>query len=122
MGAVERQIDRHADELGRLEDIENRVDKVWREQRDELAERLAKGSSLRALGEVVLEADDVADRLFGDNPDEANSAMVLCVNNPQLGGKHIARMMREAAEKLVEESSSRFKADIENDIENGEVA
>jgi len=120
MGAVEREIDRYAEELGQLGDIEDQVETAWIEQREELAERLAKGADIRVDGRTLLDATDVCDRLFSNQSKEANDAMVLCVNNPTLGGKHMARMMRKAAEELIDSFSDRFKAEIEKDIEKGD--
>jgi|SRR5690554_749362 len=120
MGAVEREIDRYAEELGQLDDIEDQVETAWIEQREELAERLAKGADIRVDGRTLLDATDVCDRLFSNQAKEANDAMVLCVNNPILGGKHMARMMRKAAEELIDSFSDRFKAEIEKDIEKGD--
>ena len=122
MGAVEQSIDRHAEEVSRLDDIEECVEKLWQDQRESLADSLAKGATLRVSSRSLLSGEDVCEHLFSTNPDEANNAMILSVNNPRLGGKHMDRLMREAALSLVDDFADGFKTEIEKDIEKGDAA
>lgn len=118
MGAIELQIDRHADELGRLEAIETYVEREWDKIRDELADKLANGERLEADERIVLDFGDVSDRLWGNYPDQGEAALKLCAQSPSLGGRHMQRLLFQIAQELVDLFSDAFKKDLENDDEH----
>ena len=118
MAAIELQIDRHADEIGFLEARDHFVEQQWRDQRDELADKLANGTQLATEAGTVLTFGDVTNRLWSNYPEQGEAAMKLCAQCPSLGGRHMQRLLFDIAVELVEAFSDAFKTDLENDYEH----
>jgi ribosomal protein S17E len=87
-----------------------------------LCETLAAGKPLYAQGKVLLNKYDLVSGMFDHFPDEANKAVVDTLTDPDSGLPEVKSIARQAAEKLVEDFSGRFKQDIENDIRKGDAA
>lgn len=123
MRVFERQADRHAAEEGRAVALENMAEQIWRDSREDMAERLAAGEALKVNGITVLDESNISDHLFNpDNATETSKAMALCAVNHAVGGKHIKRLMERSALELVDAYEDDFKRDIQNDLEQGEAA
>jgi len=118
MGAIELQIDRYADEQGRLDAIEAYVEREWDKTRDELADKLANGERLEADERVVLDFGDVNDRLWSLYPQQGEAALKLCAQSPSLGGRHMQRLLFDIAQELVNAFSDAFKKDLEESYEH----
>jgi len=115
MGHFERQADQHAHEIGSLEAIEHRVARDWEQIRDDLADQLANGEMIKADDRVVLAFGDVTDRLWSLRPEQGEAAIALCARSPELGGRHMQRLVFEIAQELVDIFADAFKNDLEND-------
>lgn len=122
MGAIELQIARYADEQGRKDALDEQTETAWLEAREDLAEQLANDQALKLNGRILLTFEDVENWLFERRPEEMRQAMILCVANHGLGGKHMKRLIEEAAQAVVDNYADNFKQEIQNDIEKGEAA
>lgn len=117
MGAIELEIDRHADELGRLERIEQRVEREWDRVKDNLIHDLARGEALKVGKRTLLDFNDVVDRLWEEQNDPARAASLQCSLDPERGGKQMQQLLEQMAEDLVNQYADDFKRDMENDDE-----
>ena len=112
MGHFERQADQLAHELGNLEEIEAIVEREWSRAREDLADQLANGELIKADNRVVLAFGDVNDRLWSLYPEQGEAALALCARSPELGGKHVQRLMFDLALELVDAYADAFKNDL----------
>lgn len=115
MGLFERQADQYADEAGRLEAIEIRIDRQWQAEREELASQLAAGEALTANGRQVLDFEDVIDRVCASCEAEHRAALLLSILRPELAGHHIKQLVEREAQSLVDQFADAFKTDLESD-------
>lgn len=122
MGVIELQIARHADEQGRLEALEIRTEAVWLDIREGLADQLATGETIKVNGRPLLDFENVEGWLFDNKAEEVRQAMILCAINEGLGGKHMKRLIEEAALALVNLYSDNFKQEIRSDLSKGGIA
>lgn len=117
MGAIEREIDRYADEMGLLEARENRSEKRFIDEREGLAESLASGHEVQVSQGVTLDFDAVMENLF-HRDEQVKSAYKLCMMNSGVGGLHIKRMITEIAQELIDDYAKEFKAEMEKFYEH----
>jgi hypothetical protein len=117
MGAFEREADRHADEMGRLEARENYAEQRFLDERESLAETLASGQSIQADGKA-LDYDDLLDHLYINRDDQLRAAFRLCMVSEALGGRHLKRILEESATELVDKYAKEFRSDMEKDYEH----
>lgn len=117
MGAVERDIDRYSDEMGRLDERESRAEQRFIDEREDLAERLAAGHEIRVNKTIKLDFDDILDSFF-HREKQVKATFKLCMMNSGVGGLHMKRMITEIAQELVDDFSEEIKAEMENDNEH----
>lgn len=117
MGHFARQADHHAEEMGRLSDIEDRVEHQWKNLRPELAAQLADGDTLHANGAPLLDFDDVIDRICLQSREGMRAALLLCLANQSLGGHQFTQLIEREALALVDDFEQTFKDALEK--ENG---
>ncbi len=117
MGHFERQADQHAEELGRLSVIEDRVERDWYCQRERLAEQLTNRQPIVINGDLLLDFDDVIDRICGRGYDGLRAALLLSLTDESLGGKPFRLLIEREALNLVEDFAPTLKTALEKDHE-----
>jgi len=117
MGHAERQADYHAEELGRLADIDDWVERQWETLRSELAAKLSAGATLRIDNRPVLDFDHVIDRICTESSESLRAALLLSMSHPSLSGPTFTILIERAALALVDESAKTFKRALEKEYE-----
>lgn len=117
MGHAERQADRHAEELGRLADVEDWAEHQWETLRSELAAKLSAGATLRVDHRPVLDFDHVIDRICTDSSERLRAALLLSMSHPSLSVSMFTILIERAALALVDESAKTFKRALEKEYE-----
>ncbi len=97
-------------------------DKWFQSRREEFAAMLAAGETLNANGKPLLSFEELDNRLYPDNQAELHAAMQLCAISPELGGKHVKRVLEAVALELVDTFESAFRADYERELNRSEAA
>lgn len=115
-GHFERQADRHADEMGRLDRIDSQVDREWDNCRDDLAELLARGEPIKAHGKPLLDFSDVTDRMAFEHNVEQDACFRLAATHPDLAGHHMKKLVLTVCEELIDLFADELKDDIREDI------
>jgi len=114
MGAVERDIDRHADEEGERQAREDYAEQRFKDERADLAEQLAAGNKVSVNEHLTLEFETVMNNLFFRD-EQLETGLRLCMVNSGLGGIRLKRIITEIAQEVVDERAGEFKGDFEND-------
>lgn len=117
MGHFERQADQHAEELGQLSVIEDRIEGDWYCQREALAEQLTNRQPIVINGDLLLDFDDVVDRICGQAYEGLRVALLLCLSDESLGGKSFRLLIEREALNLVEDFAPTLKTALEKDHE-----
>ena len=102
--------------------LEQLSDRWFQNNREELAAELAAGETLVAYGKPLLDAEDLDNRLYGENEKEINSAIRLCASNPELGGRHVKKICEAVALELVDTYQDAFRASYEQEINRSDAA
>ena len=118
----ERDADRYADELGQDAARSDFAEQEFIDHREELAAALAAGIELYACGKPLLDFDDVQERVYSEYADQFTAALKLCSVTPAEGGAAIASIFESAAQDVVDDFESAFRADYELDFEMRDAA
>jgi hypothetical protein len=118
----DRDADRHADQLGQDAARADFAEQEFIDHREELAEQLLAGLDLYACGKPLLAFDDVQERVYSEYTDQFTSALKLCSAQPAAGGAAIARIFESAAQDVVDDFESAFRADYELDFDMRDAA
>ena len=94
----------------------------FQSNREEFAAMLASGETLVAYGKPLLNFEDLENLLFSDQLSEIRTAMQLCAISPELGGKHVQKILDAVAQKLVDEFQDAFRASYEQEINQRDAA
>jgi hypothetical protein len=114
MGAVEQDIDRHADETSEADLPRERAEKLFKQERENLASELASGQALYANNARILDFDCVIDRLCDELRREHRAALLLCCGKPNLAAAQLDAIIDRAAQSLVDDFEQTFIESMEN--------
>ena len=87
------------------------------DNREELASDLAAGAELYACGKPLLAFDDLEERVYSEYSEQLTAAFKLCMANPAAGGAAILSIFESAAQDVVDDFESAFRADYELDFD-----
>jgi hypothetical protein len=118
----ERDADRYADELDQDAARADFAEQEFIDHREELASLLADGIELYACGKPLLAFDDVQERVYSDFSELMTQAFKQCINNPSAGGRRIRGFFEIAAQDLVDDFESAFRADYELNFDMRDAA
>lgn len=100
--------------------LDDRVDERWREERQEIADMIARGEtytlSVPGKPDVHLDYWEIDDWLYRNAEDEIHKAMALCVMHPELGGKHVKRLVERAALAVTDQLATEIKSAIRREL------
>ena len=113
----DRDADRHADQLGQDAARSDFAEQEFIDHREELAEQLLAGLELYVCGKPLLAFDDLEERVYSEYTDQFTAALKLCSVKPAEGGAAIASIFESAAQDVVDDFESAFRADYELDYE-----
>lgn len=94
----------------------------FRRNREEMAACLAHGETLKAFGKPLLTAEDLENRVYSWHDTEIRVAMCLCTMSPEVGGKHVKRILDRAALDLVNAFQDELRASYEEEINQKDAA
>lgn len=94
----------------------------FRLQREEMAADLASGEVLLTHGNPLLTYEDLEGHLDPKYMEEVSKAIKLCGKNPELGGKHVQKILENAALDLVDNFQDAFRASYEEEINRSDAA
>ena len=115
-----QEADRYADDCGQDAARADYAEQEFIDHREELSAQLLAGLELWACGKPLLAFDDLERVVFdpyGEYSDQITAAFKLCAANPSAGGAAIARIFESAAQDVVDDFESAFRADYELDFE-----
>ena len=92
------------------------------DNREDLASDLAAGAELYACGNPLLAFDDLEDRVYSEYSEQLTAAFKFCMANPAAGGAAIASIFESAAQDVIDDFESAFRADYEMEYEMTGVA
>lgn len=90
--------------------------------REEFAAMLAAGEELLAFGKRYLNFENVEDRLYEYHEAEHSAALKLCAISPEIGGKHVKKLLETVALELVDAFKDGFRASYEEEINRKDAA
>ena len=94
----------------------------FRRGRKEMAACLAAGDVLLTHGNPLLTFEDLENHLYPKYESEVRKAMLLCATFPEIGGKHMQRILEGAALELVDNFQDAFRASYEEEINRSDAA
>jgi len=97
-------------------------EKWFQSNREEFAAMLAAGEELLAFGKKYLNFENVEDRLYKYHEAEHSAALKLCAISPEVGGKHMKKLLETVALELVDAFEGGFRASYEEEINRSEAA
>jgi len=112
--------DRYAAECGQDAARADFAEQEFIDHREQLAAELLAGLELYACGKPLLAFDDLERVVFdpyGEYSDQITAAFKLCTANPAAGGAAIASIFESAAQDVVDDFESAFRADYELDFD-----
>jgi len=109
--------DRYAAECGQDAARADYAEQEFIDHREELASQLIAGLELWACGKPLLAFDDVQKRVYSEYTDQFTAALKLCSVKSAAGGAAIANIFESAAQDVVDDFESAFRADYELDFE-----
>jgi len=109
----ERDADRYADELGQDAARADFAEQEFIDHREELAAALAAGIELYACGKPLLAFDDVQERVYSEYAKQLIAALKLREVKAEEGDAAIASIFESAAQDVVDDFESAFRADYE---------
>jgi len=115
-----KEADRYADDCGQDAARSDFAEKEFIDHREELSAQLLVGLELYACGKPLLAFDDLEQAVFnpcGEYSEQMTAAFKLCIANPAAGGAAIASIFESAAQDVVDDFESAFRADYELDFE-----
>ena len=111
-----QEADRYADDCGQDAARADYAEQEFIDHREELSAQLLAGLELYACGKPLLAFDDVQERVYSEYADQFAAALRLCSVKPAEGGWAIARIFESAAQDVVDDFESAFRADYELDF------
>ena len=118
----ERDADRHADKLGQDAARSDFAEQEFIDHREELAALLADGIELYVCGKPLLAFDDVQERVYSEYAKQLIAALKLREVKVEEGDAAIANIFESAAQDVVDDFESAFRADYELDFEMRDAA
>jgi len=112
-----QEADRYADDCGQDAARSDFAEQEFIDHREELSAQLLSGLELYACGKPLLAFDDVQERVYSEYTDQFTAALKLCSVKPAEGGAAIASIFESAAQDVVDDFESAFRADYELDFE-----
>lgn len=102
--------------------LEQFSEQWFQSHREELAAMLAAGETLKIRHKPALIFENVEDALYPEHEAEVTRAMQLCAISPELGGKHMKKLLEAVALELVDGFKDGFRASFEEDINGRDAA
>ena len=109
----ELDADRYSDELGQDAARADFAEQEFIDHREELAALLADGLELYACGKPLLAFDDVQERVYSEYAKQLIAALKLREVKAEEGDAAIASIFESAAQDVVDDFESAFRADYE---------